>query len=141
MRTRRIPQSTKDMEHITASQLGEHLDEYLTRCSAENIGFVVDTNEKSYVLCPARWFDYSYDEDFGVIVNAALRYSIGRHTYMPSTVVDFIRKYSDILDDRTLHVICTDIEKALQPIPGVDDPAMWQTLLDECKAVLKQREK
>lgn len=141
MRKYALPQSAKDMEHIPASRLADRLDEYLNRCSAENIGFIVDTEEHSYVLCPARWFDYSYDDDFGVIVNAALRYSIGRHTYMPSTVVDFIRRYMDILDDRTLHVICTDIEKELQPPVGVDDPTMWQGLLAECRAALEQRQR
>jgi len=140
MRTPRIPQSTKDMEHISVSQLAECLDEYLDRCSSENIGFVIDTNENSYVLCPARWFDYSFAEDFGVIVDAALRYSIDRHSYIPSTIVDFIRRYMDMLDERTLNVICTDIENALYPTVCVDNPAMWQQLLDECRSVLKLRE-
>lgn len=135
-----LPQKLADMEHILASELAEHLDDYLDRCSAENIGFIVDTDKKSYVLCPALWFDYAYDDDFGAIVNAALRYSIGRHTYMPSTVVDFIRRYMDILDDRTLHVICTDIERELQPPVGVDNPTMWQELLNECRATLEQRQ-
>ena len=86
MKKHAFPQRLADMEHILASELADHLDDYLDRCSAENIGFIVDTDKKSYVLCPARWFDYSYDDDFGVIVNAALRYAIGRHSYLPSTV-------------------------------------------------------
>lgn len=135
-----LPQKLADMEHILASDLADHLDDYLDRCSAENIGFIVDTDKKSYVLCPARWFDYAYDDDFGVIINAALRYSICRHTYMPSTVVDFIRRYIDILDERTLHVICTDIERELQTPSNVDNPAMWQELHTECRAVLEHRQ-
>lgn len=135
-----LPQRLADMEHVLASELADHLDDYLDRCSAENIGFIVDTDKKSYVLCPARWFDYTCDDDFGTIVNAALRYSINRHTYMPSTVVDFIRRYMSILDDRTLHVVCTDIEKGLRPPVGVDNPSMWQELLNDCRAVLEQRQ-
>lgn len=136
-----LPQRLADMEHILASELADHLDEYLERCSAENIGFIVDTDKKAYVLCPARWFDYTLDEDFGVIVNAALRYAIGRHSYLPSTVVDFIRKYIPVLDDRTLHVICTDIEKELRSAESVDNPEIWKDLMDECRAELEQRQK
>lgn len=136
-----LPQRLADMEHILASELADHLDEYLERCSAENIGFIVDTDKKAYVLCPARWFDYTLDEDFGAIVNAALRYAIGRHSYLPSTVVDFIRKYIPALDDRTLHVICTDIEKELQSAHDVDNPDMWKALMDECRTELEQRQK
>lgn len=135
-----LPQRLADMEHISSTELADHLDEYLDRCSAENIGFIVDTDKKSYVLCPARWFDYTIDEDFGVIVNAALRYAIGRHSYLPSTVVDFIRKYMPLLDDRTLHVICTDIEKELLSPEGVADPGMWKNLLEECRYELEQRQ-
>lgn len=136
-----LPQRLADMEHILASELADHLDEYLERCSAENIGFIVDTDKKAYVLCPARWFDYTLDEDFGVIVNAALRYAIGRHSYLPSTVVDFIRKYIPVLDDRTLHVICTDIEKELRSTESVDNPEIWKGLMDECRTELEQRQK
>lgn len=141
MKKHAFPQRLADMEHILASELADHLDDYLDRCSAENIGFIVDTDKKSYVLCPARWFDYTLDEDFGVIVNAALRYAIGRHSYLPSTVVDFIRKCTPILDDRTLHVICTDIEKELRSAESMDNPEMWKGLMDECRAVLEQRQK
>ena len=135
-----LPQRLADMEHVLASELADHLDDYLDRCSTENIGFIVDTDKKSYVLCPARWFDYACDDDFGVIVNAALRYAIGRHTYLPPTIVAFIRKYLTILDDRTLHVICTDIERELLSDEGVDDPGMWKNLLEDCRAVLEQRQ-
>ena len=136
-----FPQRLADMEHILASELADHLDEYLERCSAENIGFIVDTDKKAYVLCPARWFDYTFDEDFGVIVNAALRYAIGRHSYLPSTVVDFIRKYIPVLDDRTLHVICTDIERELRSAESVDNPEIWKDLMDECRAELEKRQR
>lgn len=136
-----LPQRLADMEHILASELADHLDEYLERCSAENIGFIVDTDKKAYVLCPARWFDYTLDEDFGVIVNAALRYAIGRHSYLPSTVVDFIRKYIPVLDDRTLHVICTDIERELRSAESVDNPEIWKDLMDECRAELEKRQR
>ena len=55
-----------------------------------------------------------FDEDFGCIVNSAVRYSLGRHTYMPSTVAQFVRKYLNYLDHRTINVMIRDINQALE---------------------------
>ena len=58
--------------------------------------------------------EFVLDEDFGCIVNSAVRYSLGRYTYMPSTVVQFVRKYLNHLDNRTISVMIRDIDKALE---------------------------
>ena len=42
-----LPQRLADMEHILASELADHLEDYLDRCSAEKRGFIVDTDNKS----------------------------------------------------------------------------------------------
>lgn len=55
-----------------------------------------------------------FDEDFGCIVNSAVRYSLGRYTYMPSTVAQFVRKYLNYLDNRTINVMIRDINQALE---------------------------
>lgn len=46
-----LPQRLADMEHVLASELADHLDDYLDRCNADNIGFIVDTDKSpmSYV--------------------------------------------------------------------------------------------
>ena len=54
---------------------------------------------------------------------------------MPGVVVDFIRKYINILDTRTINVAIKDIEEELKA-DNVDDPAMWQKLKDELIARL-----
>ena len=55
-----------------------------------------------------------FDEDLGCIVNSAVRYSLGRYTYVPSTVTQFIRKYLNYLDKRTIDVMIKDINQALE---------------------------
>lgn len=120
------------MEKITRQYLYDNFDEILERVDKEDIGFIIlDNNgEDGQVLCPARWMEYCFDDDFGCIINSALRYSISRHTYMPGTVVNFVRKYINILDTKTIEVAIEDITNELER-NNVDDPAMWKKLRDE----------
>ncbi len=70
-------------------------------------------NQRDLVICPAEWFNFIFNEDFGCIINSALRYAIGRHTYMPTTISDFVRTYVDVLDMKTINVIIKDLDEAL----------------------------
>lgn len=54
---------------------------------------------------------------------------------MPGVVVNFIRKYINILDTKTIDVAIKDIEEELKA-DNVDDPEMWQKLKDELIARL-----
>ena len=49
---------------------------------------------------------------------------------MPGVVVDFIRKYINILDTKTIEVAIEDITKELD-MGNVDDPLMWEKLKSE----------
>ena len=55
-----------------------------------------------------------FDDDFGCIINSAVRYSLGRYTYMPSTVAEFLLKYLNYLDNKTISVMICDIDEALK---------------------------
>ena len=48
-------------------------------------------------------------DHFGCILNCAVRYAIGRQTYMPSVVIDFIRPLLQQINDKTLYVLDQDI--------------------------------
>ena len=89
------------------------------------------------ILCPAHWFDFCFDNDFGCIVNSALRYAIGRHTYMPGVVRDFIRKYMNVLDSRTLVVAIRDIDEELR-LGDLDGANEWSLLRSELQARLDE---
>lgn len=123
------------MERISRQTLCDNFDEILDRVDKEDTGLVIlnDDGKDGYVLCPARWMHYCFDEDFGCIVNSALRYAIRRHTYMPGVVVDFIRKYIRVLDTKTIDVAIKDINRELEH-EGVDDPEMWVALRNELSA-------
>ena len=55
-----------------------------------------------------------FDDDFGCIINSAVRYSLGRYTYMPLTVAEFVLKYLNYLDNKTISVMICDIDEALK---------------------------
>ena len=115
-----------EMEHITRKELSGKFDELLDRIDNENIGFIIsDCQAKDVVLCPAHWITFQLDDDFGCIINSAVRYAIGRHTYMPGVVCNFVRKYINILDMKTIE----DINQELKL--GIDQESLWIGLRDE----------
>jgi len=52
------------------------------------------------------------DEYFGTICLCALRYALGRQTYMPGIVQDFIRAHISEIDQSSIKVMLRDIEEA-----------------------------
>ena len=107
-------QPVETMKRVSREELAEKLDDLLEVVNKENVGFVITTEGKDdLVLCPAKWFDLYYDDDFGCIINSAVRYSLGRSSYMPSTTVKFVLKYLMVLDVRTITVMIEDIDRSL----------------------------
>lgn len=102
------------MKRISREELAEKLDDLLDIVDKDNVGFVITNEGKDdLVLCPAKWFAYYFDNDFGCIINSAVRYSLGRSSYMPSTTISFVLKYLMIMDTRTITVMIRDIGMAL----------------------------
>lgn len=107
-------QPIETMKRVSREELAEKLDDLLEVVNKENVGFVITNEGKDdLVLCPAKWFDLYYDDDFGCIINSAVRYSLGRSSYMPSTTVKFVLKYLMVLDVRTITVMIEDINRSL----------------------------
>jgi len=124
----------ENMEHISRLDFTEHIDDYLERVDKENIAFVItDEGKDDLILCPANWFGVSADKDFECIVGCALRYAIGRNTYMPSLVVDFIKNHIEIFDINSIAVMIEDIDRELSDELVQKD--VWLSL----KSVLEQR--
>lgn len=80
------------------------------------------------------------DDNFGAVLNCAVRYCIGRRTYMPTLVMDFIRPLLPYLTERTLYVMEEDIERAESyGDPNIDEPE-WKRFLKEIKKVRENAE-
>lgn len=107
-------QPVETMKRVSREELADRLDDLLETVNKDNVGYVITNEGKDdLVLCPAKWFDVYYDGDFGCIINSAVRYSLGRSSYMPSTTVKFVLKYLMVLDVRTITVMIEDIERDL----------------------------
>lgn len=70
---RKLP-AASEMEHITSREFGANMDAILERVAKENIALIIDHEDKSYVLCPARWFELPELAQLEVIVKNAVRY-------------------------------------------------------------------
>lgn len=128
-------QPIETMQRITREELSERLDELLETVSKENVGFVItDKGKDDLVLCPAHWFNVYYDNDFGCIINSAVRYSLGRSSYMPSTTVSFVLRNLMVLDTRTIVVMIRDIEREL-----VDEKLPYRDIWISLKIALEDR--
>ena len=132
-------QPLDEMKRITRQELADNFDEILETVEKDSVGYVIkDPDGKNdVVLCPADWFNFCFDDDFGCIVNSALRYAIGRHTYMPSVVRNFIRKYMNVLDSRTLVVAIRDIDEELR-LGDLDEANEWSLLRSDLQARLDE---
>ena len=86
---------------------------------------------------------YKSEDDFGAILNCAIRYSLGRQTYMPKLVIDFIKPMIPALDNRTLYVFIQDIESHIRSggtlgNPIIDAPE-WFDFIQAVKNALEIR--
>ena len=70
---RKLP-TVSEMEHITSKEFGENMDAILEQVAKENIALIIDHADKSYVLCPARWFEVPELTQLEVMVKNAVRY-------------------------------------------------------------------
>lgn len=86
---------------------------------------------------------FSLDRDLEDIFISAIRYSIGRQTYMPSIVIGYINPKLQYLSDRFLEVTKKDIEdqavyggKNPYGDPSIDKPVwdkFYHNVVDEIK--------
>ena len=66
--------AVSEMEHITSKEFGENMDAILERVAKEDVALIIDHEDKSYVLCPARWFEGPELTQLEVMVKNAVRY-------------------------------------------------------------------
>lgn len=125
------------MERITRQDLADRLDSILIEINSEDVGVVIldEDGKDEFVLCPAKWMEYCFDNDFGCIITCAIRYAIRRQTYMPSVVSDFVRKYIHVLDSNTIKVAIEDIDQEIN-MDSVPYPETWLSLKQD---LLKQQ--
>ena len=84
------------------------------------------------------------EQDFGTVCICALRYAMGRETYMPSLVRDFVRPLLPQLSGKTIAVMLNDCDDQRRydcyGNERIDKPG-WLQWEQELKAEKARREK
>ncbi len=128
-------QTTENMQKMTRSALRKTFSQVLDQVANEDAAVMITGRQKkSVVLCPAEWFDAYADEEFGMIVTCAIRYAIGRMTYIPSAVCEFTLRYLPMLDNKTIFVMIRDITEVMERNQGkIADAELWMNLRAKAK--------
>ena len=70
-------------------------------------------NGKEFLLFPQDILAPISDSDFRLILLSAMRYAMGRKTYMPSVVADYLKRHIQLLDNKFLTLAANDIQRYL----------------------------
>lgn len=130
----------QDYESITIDELKEQTNNLLDRVIEEQRPLCVCMdNDKELLLFPQDLLAPIRDADFRLILLSAMRYAMGRNTYMPAVVSDYIKRHLRFLDDKFLALAADDIQRHLEDYaehePNLN---LWQNLL--CVLEVEQRE-
>lgn len=83
------------------------------------------------------------DDDFGAVLNCAVRYCLGRRTYMPSLVTEYIRPLIPFINNKTLIVFQEDIDRQRSEPAGYGDPhidePVWASFRNDVQQELTRR--
>lgn len=81
------------------------------------------------------------DDRFGEMLNSALRYALGRMSYIVEDTANYIRPLLPYLSDRTLWVMEKDIKKqaAMNFLGMKQDAEVWTALLADVVNELESR--
>ena len=88
------------------------------------------------------------DDFFGATLNCAVRYCLGRRSYMPGLVMDFISPLLPQLSNKTLWCFDRDLTEYLAPSPvpvncpePTDITEAWRTFHNKVKAAIEEKKK
>lgn len=74
------------------------------------------------------------DDAFGAVLNCAVRYALGRQSYMPGIVIRYITPLLPHLNNKTLWCFDKDVTEARQQSgygdPQIDEPGWMKFLSD-----------
>lgn len=79
------------------------------------------------------------DENFGAVLNCAVRYCIGRQTYMPSLVIGYITPLLPYLDMRTLKCFERDLAEDRSFGDDAIDRPVWVRFAVDVRNEIKRR--
>lgn len=93
-----------------------------------------------FLLFPQELLAPLCDNDFRLIVLSAMRHAMGRDTYMPLMVADYIKRHIRLLDDKSLVLAANDIRCYFEDYGEHKlNTAHWQGLLEALETERRDR--
>lgn len=130
----------QDCKSVTIDELKSQPSRLLNQATKERPPLRVPMKDgREFLLFPQEFFAPLCDNDFRLIVLSAMRYAMGRNTYMPLVVTDYIKRHIRLLDDKFLVLAANDIRRHFEDY-GEYEPntALWQELLEALEAEQRQ---
>ena len=131
----------QDYESITIDELKERTSSLLNPVTEGQRPLrVCMNNGKEFLLCPQDLLAPICDADFRLILLSAIRYAMGRNTYMTEVDSDYIKRHSRFPDYQYLELAADDIRRHLEDYAECDPNSnLWRSLLDALKAEQEER--
>ena len=131
----------QDYESITIDELIEQTASPLNLVMEGHLPLrVYMNNGKEFLLFPQDLLAPIRDADFRLILLSAMRYAMGRNTYMPAVVSDYIKRHIRFLDDKFLALAADDIRRHLEDYAEHEpNPNLWQGLFDALETERRTR--
>ena len=131
----------RDYASISVDDLKDQANSLLNLVTEEQRPLrVFMDNGKEFLLFPQDMLAPISDSDFRLILLSAMRYAMGRKTYMPSVIADYIKRHLQLLDDKFLTLAADDIQRYLEDYTEHEaNSDLWQNLLDALETEQRDR--
>ena len=132
---------SQDYESITIDELKDQANSLLNLVTEEQRSLrVCMNNGKEFLLFPQDLLSPICDSEFRLILLSAIRYAMGRNTYMPVVVSGYIKRHLRLLDDKFLALATDDIRQHLENYaehePNLN---LWHGLLGALETEQRER--
>lgn len=133
--------SFQNYESITIDELKDQANSLLNLVTEEQRPLrVCMNNGKEFLLFPQDLLSPICDSEFRLILLSAIRYAMGRNTYMPVVVSGYIKRHLRLLDDKFLALATDDIRQHLENYaehePNLN---LWHGLLGALETEQRER--
>ena len=116
---KRLPELS-EMEHITSAEFGENMDAILDRIIEEDIAMVIDHNGKSYVICPAHWFDIPDTRHIETLLKYAIRYVATADDADRKETVEMVCEFLPVLSSECIETLLSEMIQSTKGEPWTE---------------------
>lgn len=126
---RKVLPTVDEMEHFSTQEFCDNIETILDRIVGEDIGIVIDSKDKAYVLCPYSWLVCYEDEQHETTLVYALRYALGRDDESVQDICSTITDSLHSLSAETVAAMCCTLEEHIERNAELPCRESWENLL------------